>query len=97
MHGKCSTITILDKKASIYKNIPLKTQVGRYHSWAIDLFHDKNFRITAVDDDNVIMSFQHKIYHIIGIQYHPESILTEFGQKILTNWLISSSHKNFFF
>ena len=69
MHGKCSTITILDKKASIYKNIPHKTQVGRYHSWAIDLFHDKNFIITAVDEENIIMSFQHKIYDIIADTY----------------------------
>ena len=87
MHGKKSTITILDSNDIIYKNIPRHIDVGRYHSWAIDLTNHPELIITSVDHKNIVMSFKHKFYSLTGIQYHPESILTEFGQDILINWL----------
>ena len=87
MHGKKSMIRLLDKNTVIYKDICNNISVGRYHSWAIDLSSSSNLITTALDEFNVTMSFKHKKYPLTGIQYHPESILTESGQQILTNWL----------
>ena len=63
-------------------------EVGRYHSWIIseDDF-PKELEITARDDNNYIMGLQHKKYDIQGVQFHPESVLTPDGEKILRNWL----------
>ncbi|MBC7651060.1 MAG: aminodeoxychorismate/anthranilate synthase component II [Deinococcales bacterium] len=62
--------------------------VGRYHSWVIS---DDNFpeelEVTARDENNFIMALQHKTYDVQGVQFHPESILTPDGEKIMRNWL----------
>ena len=87
MHGKKTKIDILDQEDAVYENIPKHISVGRYHSWAINLSSDSNFMPTALDKNQIVMSFKHVQYPLYGIQYHPESILTKFGQKILTNWL----------
>lgn len=87
MHGKQSIINIIDQDDLIYKGVPNKIMVGRYHSWAINLSKNKDFKITAVDKLNTLMSFKHKIYPITGLQYHPESILTPYGRNLLKNWL----------
>ncbi len=88
MHGKQSRINILDNTDQIYKGIPKKIMVGRYHSWAINLSNNNHFKVTAVDKLNTIMSFKHKEFPIVGLQYHPESILTPYGYLILKNWLL---------
>tara|TARA_A100001011_G_scaffold319193_1_gene339166 strand:- start:571 stop:1083 length:513 start_codon:yes stop_codon:yes gene_type:complete len=90
MHGKKTPITILDNNGIIYKNIPKSIMVGRYHSWGIDIKLHTDFIITAIDNNGTVMSFRHINYPLIGIQYHPESILTDYGQHILRNWLIDA-------
>ncbi len=87
MHGKKTSITILDKHSMLYQNIPESIMVGRYHSWAIDIKSHTDFIITAIDNNGTVMSFRHINCPLIGIQYHPESILTNYGQHILRNWL----------
>ena len=87
MHGKKSLIKL--KSDSMYEDIPSEIYVGRYHSWGIKIEDQKNLEITSIDNDNCIMSFKHKIYDIKGIQYHPESILTKYGELIIKNWLSS--------
>ena len=87
MHGKKTKIDILDQEDEIYENVPKHICVGRYHSWAINLSSNSDFITTAVDKNKIVMSFRHSKYPLYGIQYHPESILTEFGQQILINWL----------
>ena len=89
LHGKKTTVKIIDKKDVIYRGINTALHVGRYHSWAIRINQEQKFKITAVDQKNTIMSFTHKIYPLIGVQYHPESILTNYGDIILKNWLKS--------
>tara|TARA_B100001250_G_scaffold355710_1_gene330360 strand:+ start:641 stop:1204 length:564 start_codon:yes stop_codon:yes gene_type:complete len=89
MHGKKSSIKILDKYAIIYRGISDRILVGRYHSWGIDISSNKNLIASAVDELNTVMSFTHKKHPITGIQYHPESILTENGPSIVLNWLRS--------
>ena len=86
MHGKTSQI-IHDEK-TIFKNIPQKFTATRYHSLIID--YDSwpgELEISARTDDNVIMGIRHKSFPLEGIQFHPESILTDEGKNIITNWV----------
>tara|TARA_Y100000766_G_C18865209_1_gene585338 strand:- start:357 stop:911 length:555 start_codon:yes stop_codon:yes gene_type:complete len=87
MHGKESHVSIINNH-KIYKSLDQNITVGRYHSWAIDLSNNQDLIPTALDENNIVMSFRHVYYSLCGIQYHPESILTNFGQLILQNWLI---------
>ena len=86
MHGKTSTIK--SKKIGILTNIPLKFEATRYHSLIIDKKTlSKDLEITAETNDGIIMGIQHKKYNIHGVQFHPESIKTLIGIKILNNFL----------
>ena len=86
-HGVATKIKIIEED-SIFKNIPDQIEVGRYHSWVIsnDNF-PPNLIITSVDKNKQIMSVKHSLFDVRGVQFHPESILTPFGKKILKNWL----------
>lgn len=87
-HGISSIINIIDPKEIIYKNIPKKIKVGRYHSWIVDKNNFPiNLKITSLGPNGEIMSLRHKIYDVCGVQFHPESILTPHGIKIISNWL----------
>jgi anthranilate synthase component 2 len=82
--------TIILAEDYIYNNIPESFYSGRYHSWIADKDHfPKELRITAIDRSNQIMSLMHMKYDIRGVQYHPESIMTEYGGKILENWVLN--------
>lgn len=87
-HGVATDLSVTDTSDLIYKNLPQKFKVGRYHSWVIS---KENFpsalNITAVEENNQIMSLKHKDYKLYGVQYHPESILTEHGKEIINNFL----------
>ena len=86
MHGKVSKIK--SKKIGILKSIPKKFEATRYHSLIIDKKTiSKNLEITAETEDGVIMGVQHKKYNIHGVQFHPESIKTPMGMKILKNFI----------
>jgi len=88
VHGKKTRINILDPTHTIYRGLPNSIMVGRYHSWGIDMNNEKGFLVTATDVSSVVMSFRHLHYPLTGVQFHPESVLTDFGDKILKNWLI---------
>ncbi|HEB62445.1 MAG TPA: aminodeoxychorismate/anthranilate synthase component II [Bacteroidetes bacterium] len=87
-HGVKSDIEILDPDDKIFKNIDKNTGVGRYHSWVIDpdTLSDE-FKVTSVSTDNNIMSIKHKEFKIWGVQFHPESIMTDQGKKMIENFL----------
>lgn len=85
-HGVQSPINILDKRG-LYYGFSDEIQVGRYHSWAINITQVDKLRLTAQDSDAIVMSFRHETLPIYGIQYHPESIMTKEGRKLLKNWL----------
>ena len=63
--------------------------MGRYHSWVIEDPLPKCLVATAFDSNNQIMAIKHEKFDIKGVQFHPESILTPHGKKIIKNWLIS--------
>jgi anthranilate synthase component 2 len=86
MHGKTSRIK--SKKIGILKNLPSTFEATRYHSLIIDKKSlSKNLEITAETDDGLIMGVKHKEYNIHGVQFHPESIKTKLGIKILKNFI----------
>jgi anthranilate synthase component 2 len=88
-HGVATPVQITNSKAPLFKGLGDTIEVGRYHSWIIA---DKNFpeelEVTAIEEHGYIMALQHKKYDVQGVQFHPESVLTPDGEKILRNWLI---------
>lgn len=88
MHGVATPLVVLESPLRLYQNVPDSSFVGRYHSWAISMQDFPNcLNITAVDPQNCILSIEHKQLPLLGIQYHPESLLSPAGKTILTNWL----------
>jgi len=86
MHGKISRIK--SKKIGILKNLPTTFEATRYHSLIIDKKTlSESLEITAETEDGLIMGVQHKQYNIHGVQFHPESIKTKLGIKILKNFV----------
>jgi len=86
MHGKTSTI--VSKRTGILKNLPKNFQATRYHSLVIDKKSlSKDLEITAETKDGLIMGVKHKKFNVHGVQFHPESIKTKLGIKILKNFI----------
>lgn len=87
-HGVATPITIIKTDDLLFKNLPQKFNVGRYHSWVVS---NENFptdlTITSADANNQIMSIKHKKFNLYGVQFHPESILTEHGKELIANFL----------
>lgn len=89
MHGIATPIKVTDQQEKLFSGLPQSFNVGRYHSWVVD--EDglpDELTITAIDEkDNSIMALRHKQYDVRGVQFHPESVLTEHGRKMMQNWL----------
>ena len=86
-HGLATPINIIQED-ELFKNCPKRFNVGRYHSWVID--EDKinnSLIVTAKDDEGNIMAARHRSFNVKGVQFHPESILSEYGETIIKNWL----------
>jgi anthranilate synthase component 2 len=89
-HGVSAQITVTSDDEPLYNGLNKQISVGRYHSWSVNpatLPH--SLGVTAIDEAGNIMSLRHKSYDVSGVQYHPESVLTPEGKKILENWLKS--------
>ncbi len=72
----------------LFAGLPENIKVGRYHSWVVDKEEfPGNLEITAEDSNGYIMALQHKTLDVRGVQFHPESVLTPDGEKIVFNWL----------
>ena len=87
-HGVATNCKLSVSACRLFEGLPSEIEVGRYHSWIVG---DENFpdelEITATDDSGYIMALQHKTFDVQGVQFHPESILTPDGEKIMRNWL----------
>lgn len=87
-HGVATPIQIVQPLAPILQGLEETVEVGRYHSWIVDRNGlPEELEITAIDDHDYIMAMQHRQYDVQGVQFHPESILTPCGEKIMRNWL----------
>lgn len=88
-HGVATPIKII-KNDILFKGIPETFKAGRYHSWVIDAkTFPSELAITALDESGYIMALHHKKYNLRGVQFHPESILTEYGEQMIKNWIES--------
>ena len=87
-HGVAMPCTLSKVISPLFKDMPCTFDVGRYHSWVLSKENfPKELEITAEDDLGFIMAMQHKTYDIQAVQFHPESVLTPVGEKIMRNWL----------
>ena len=87
LHGIATPITVV-AESYLFKDIPQTFDAGRYHSWIVEKeTFPPVLEITSIDQEGRIMSFQHRKFDIQGVQFHPESILTPIGEKILENWV----------
>lgn len=87
MHGKDS-LTYFDTSCTIFLNLPQKSKVARYHSLAASKDTIPNdLKVVAKTDDGEVMAVEHRHYPIYGVQFHPESIMTEYGKEMLRNFI----------
>ncbi|MGI4020720.1 MAG: anthranilate synthase component II [Janthinobacterium lividum] len=89
MHGLATPIKVTDSEEKLFAGLPETFNVGRYHSWVVtEKGLPEEILITAIDEkDNSIMALRHKTYDVRGVQFHPESVLTEHGKQMMYNWL----------
>lgn len=87
-HGIKSPIFLTGNHCPVFTDIPESFEAGRYHSWVIDndVLHD-DICVTSLDETGEIMSIRHRVYQIFGVQFHPESIMTPLGRKMIENFL----------
>jgi anthranilate synthase component 2 len=91
-HGLREIISIHDSADYIFKGLPSEFHAGLYHSWSVDgndeiMVKKSGLRITATGGDKIPMALTHREYDIKGVQFHPESYLTDNGSRIITNWI----------
>ena len=86
-HGVATNVTISVDDEYIFNGLDKNIEVGRYHSWVVNANLPESLEATSFDANGQIMSLRHKIYDVRGVQYHPESVLTPDGKKILKNWV----------
>lgn len=88
VHGLASEVKI--EEDLLFKGLPETFKIGRYHSWVIDeVSLSPDLEIIARTPDRQIMGVRHKKYKVRGLQFHPESVLTEYGVEMMRNWLES--------
>ena len=86
-HGVATKVTKTEDDF-IFNDLPNEFEVGRYHSWVVSNENlPADLIVTSTDENGQIMSMKHANFDIRGVQYHPESVLTPYGKKILENWL----------
>ena len=87
-HGVASQLSVIDTTDQLFENLPPQFEIGRYHSWVVS---QNNFpselKITAVEENHQIMALRHNTHNLYGVQFHPESILTQYGKEIMANFL----------
>lgn len=87
-HGLSTQLIVLDSKDILFKDIPVTFNAGRYHSWVVSNNNLPDcIKVTCIDNNQMIMAIKHKDYNVYGVQFHPESVLTEHGELIIKNWV----------
>jgi len=88
-HGVATNVKTLVDDEILFEGLGNEFEVGRYHSWVVDSNLPEDLEATSVDENGQIMSLRHKNYDVRGVQFHPESVLTPNGKRILENWIKS--------
>jgi anthranilate synthase component II len=90
-HGVATKIIQTGNKSILFDGLAVEFSAGRYHSWIVDAATVPNdFEVTAVDENNLNMAMQHKTFDLQSVQFHPESVLTPDGERMLRNWIKAS-------
>ncbi len=90
LHGVATPTRVDDTSELLFKNVPASFLSARYHSWMVDRYSMGNqLKITASDEEGCVMALKHSEYDVRGVQFHPESVLTEHGKQMMLNWLQS--------
>ena len=87
-HGVTGTMRQLVKDEYLFRGVPGEFDAGRYHSWVVEhhtLPHE--LEVTVENDEGYIMAIRHRKHDVRGVQFHPESVLTEYGGMMIKNWL----------
>ncbi len=88
-HGVATNVTKSVNDELLFEGLENEFEVGRYHSWVVDANLPDCLEATSFDENGQLMSLRHKTYDIRGVQFHPESVLTPNGKKMLENWVKS--------
>ncbi len=92
LHGIATPVELTNNESVLFNGLPKTFEVGRYHSWIVEKDNLPDcFEVTSYDSEGFIMSMKHKEFDVEGVQFHPESVLTPLGEKIIRNWLESPS------
>ena len=88
-HGVATDCRLSNAGCQLFGGLPDVIPVGRYHSWIVSTeAFPEELEVTATDQNGYIMGLQHKKYDLQGVQFHPESVLTPDGERIMRNWLV---------
>jgi anthranilate synthase component 2 len=88
LHGVTSVAEVKDSDEYLFKGVPASFQATHYHSWAVvPETINGELKVTAVNNEGLVMGLRHKKYDVKGLQFHPESIMTPEGPKMIANWL----------
>jgi len=88
-HGVATMVKTSVNDELLFEGLGNEFEVGRYHSWVVDANLPEALEATSFDENGQVMSLRHKTFDVRGVQFHPESVLTPNGKKILENWLKS--------
>ena len=88
-HGVATTVRTTVADEVLFKGLETEFEVGRYHSWVVDASLPDVLEASSFDENGQVMSLRHKTFDVRGVQFHPESVLTPNGKKMLENWVNS--------
>lgn len=88
-HGVATLVKTVVDDELLFEGLGNEFEVGRYHSWVVDANLPDVLEATSFDENGQVMSLRHKTYDVRGVQFHPESVLTPNGKKMLENWVKS--------
>lgn len=87
-HGVGTPVHVTSRDEYLFNEVPDTFQVCRYHSWVVGKDSINNqLQITSIDDHDIVMGLHHKEYDVRGLQFHPESVITEHGIQMIKNWI----------
>lgn len=88
LHGVTSQARVIDRGDYLFKGVPEQFQATHYHSWAVlPETIQVDLKVTSVNDEGLVMGLSHVRYDVKGVQFHPESIMTPEGPRMIENWL----------
>lgn len=86
-HGMEDRLVVEDREDPLFEGLPEEFNVAKYHSWIVKKTLPKELKVIAKDVDGRVMAIRHEKENVVGLQFHPESIITENGKELMKNWI----------